>query len=141
MGKRHQSPAGTFIQPVTLTDKSGSYIDLGPSNDSSDAFNVYNSSAYESGSIISGSAVTLYNLKGYNSGSATYVQVHNVTGSVLIGNTPIIIVKADADDNFSWEGGRFGVPFSTGISVVNSNVANTFAGTGSADCWFNVLYK
>lgn len=127
MSKKYTDAAGTFIVPVALTTDSGSYT-------------MYNSTALESGSIVKAGSGVLYKLKGYNSGSAQFVQLHNSTGSLVNGDIPTVIVVAAEQSNFSWDPGSFGMPFSTGIVVTNSSLDDTLD-TGSNNCWFNIMYQ
>ena len=193
---KHVDAAERFVNPVTLTDESGSFVGttsyplvvtgslgnvilsasdiqigaveikdattdtrvkvslvgalivsssndqaLVPSANTSFAYSFYSSSVYESGSIVKTSSGILYGLSGYNSkGSAQFVQIHNSNVLPESSSKPIIPITVPASSNFSWDAGRFGIPMSGGITVLNSSDAPGFL-SGSDDCWFNVTYK
>ena len=195
MAKMFRDDADRFVNPVTLTTASGSYIGtsanplivtgslstvlatgdiqigavelknattddratintggylyvsssadarLLPSANTDYAYDFYVSSVFESGSIVKASAGVLYGFSGYNSASATqFIQVHNSATQPSDGDAPVTIVKASATSNFSWDPGRFGAPFATGIVITNSSVPDTLV-SGSNDTWYNITYK
>ena len=99
------------------------------------------STVLENGKIVKPGAGILYGITGYNnSGAALFIQIHNTTTQPAEGAVPIITMRAAATNNFSWDAGRFGKYFSTGITIVTSTTVDTKTLNSSADCWFNTLY-
>jgi hypothetical protein len=91
--------------------------------------------------VVKASAGTLLSITGYNnSSSEQYIQVHNTTSLPSNTAVPIIVFKAQPNDNFGYFLDDLGQSFATGITVCNSSTAATKT-IGSADCWFNVRYR
>lgn len=93
------------------------------------------SSAYEASHVISAAAATLKELRGFNSGAAQWIQIHDASSLPADTAVPEEIIYVGSNQNFSFTPPA-GLSFTTGIVVCNSSTGPTKT-IGAADCWFS----
>lgn len=113
----------------------------GPDATATYAASEVHSTAYEASHVVKATPGVLYQVNGFNSlTTPQFIQIHNATALPSEAAVPLMILWVDGLSNFTWDCGRFGMYCSTGIVVCNSSTGPTKT-IGSADCWFNCLFK
>ena len=133
----------SVVTPVVLVDWTGSIASNQniPTSTAGDAFSVYSSIALEQSASVKLTSGKLYKVYGYNSSiTAQYIQIHNVDSNISNGVVPLAAIQAPAVSMFSYDCTPYGIYLSTGIKITNSSTLATLT-KGSANCYFNVLYK
>ena len=101
---------------------------------------IVHSSVLEASHIIKPGPGTLISLVGYNSGSAQFIQVHNIASLPDDGDVPTYSFTVGASQNFSLDIPITGARFSTGIVVCNSSTSDTKT-IGSANVFFTAIVQ
>lgn len=114
---------------VLLVDENGNVVD---------AASHVETSAYASSLIGSAVAASCIEVRGFNSGAAQWIQVHDAAALPADTAVPISIIYAESNDNFfiSYPNGK---DFANGIVACNSSTGPTKT-IGAADCWFEIDY-
>jgi hypothetical protein len=100
-----------------------------------------NTTAYASSLVVKPNFGVVYSITGYNSkASGQFIQLHDSGTLPADGAVPKIIFYVPAQSNFSLDLSIYGRNFNLGIVVCNSSTGPVKT-LGSADCWFDVLYK
>lgn len=102
------------------------------------------SAALEASSVSKASAGVFYGLSGHNTlASAQWILVYNSATVPADGAvTPIVVIRAAANSNFSFDTGKFGIYCSAGICWSNSTNASIFTKTlGAADCFVHTIFR
>jgi hypothetical protein len=127
-------PSSGLVQPVAEVPESTDYF----------APTSYNTTDYESFGLIKNSAGNLFGFCGYNaSHQCTFMQIHNTDVVPQSGDSPTVILLCPPCNNFFWDGGKFGVNFSSGLTWTASTTGNIYTPQTvySGSCWVNVFYK
>jgi hypothetical protein len=129
----------------TVLGAGSNLIGIVQTKDIPDASNTYalsnaTSSAYEASRVIKASAGYLFMVTGYNSlATPQFIQLHNTTSVPADTAVPVVIFRVTGESNFSFDLGKFGRYFSTGITIVNSTTGPTKT-IGASNCWFDCQF-
>jgi len=127
-------PASGLIQPVAETpDATNAFTPLAD-----------NPQDYESFSISKNTGGVVYGLSGYNSSNnPLFIQIHNSDILPVSGSIPTILIYAYPKNNFYWDGSKFGMHMSSGITWCSSITGPSYTPdtTTSGSVWVNLIYK
>lgn len=95
--------------------------------------------AYVADEIIKAAPGTLFNVSGYNSGAAQFIQIFDSATLPADTAVPVVVIAVAATSNFSYCPGVYGRQFGNGIVICNSSTGPTKT-IGAANCWFDSQY-
>ena len=96
-------------------------------------------SALAASLVVKASAGKLWGFQGYST-TAGFILVHNTTSVPADGQVPAEVIPCTAGAPFSFDGGKKGIPFSTGITIVFSSTGPTKTIGGSV-MWVSCQYE
>ena len=137
-GAASEATLGALNTKVTACNTGAVVVASGSITANTATMSVASSSTYEASKVVKAGAGTLFNLSGYNSGPAQWLQLYNSTTLPANGVAPILLLAVPAQSTFSFDWTK-GIPCSTGIVVGNSSTGPTKT-IGSADCYFTASY-
>ncbi len=97
-----------------------------------------NTAAYATNLVVKAAAGTCFEVRGFNSGAAQFIQVHDASSLPADTAVPEDILYVAAASNFSLTYPE-GKAFTTGITLCNSSTGPTKT-VGAADCWFSAEF-
>jgi hypothetical protein len=133
-----QTTLAALNTKVTACNTGAVVISSGTVTSNTATMTLSSSTAYETNRVVKASAGTLFNLSGYNSGPAQFIQLHNTTSLPADGQAPILLLAIPAQTTFSFDWTK-GIPCSTGITICNSTTGPTKT-IGSANCFFTASF-
>ena len=133
-----QTTLAALNTKVTACNTGAVVISSGTVTSNTATMTLSSSTAYETNRVVKASAGTLFNLSGYNSGPAQFIQLHNTTSLPADGQAPILLLAIPAQTTFSFDWTK-GIPCSTGITVCNSTTGPTKT-IGSANAYFTASF-
>ena len=137
-GAASEATLSALNDKVTACNTGAVIVASGSITANTATMSVASSSTYEASKVVKAGAGTLFNLSGYNSGPAQWLQLYNSTTLPANGVAPILLLAVPAQSTFSFDWTK-GIPCSTGIVVGNSSTGPTKT-IGSADCYFTASY-
>lgn len=96
--------------------------------------------AYVASQVIKATPGILYQLHGYNSGAAQFIQLHDAASLPADTAVPELVQAIAATSNFVIDLGVYGKKFAVGIVACNSSTGPTKT-IGSANCYISARYK
>jgi hypothetical protein len=96
--------------------------------------------AYAANLVAKASSGRLWAVKGYNSGPAQFLQLHDAAALPANGAVPVAIFIIPATANFEFDFGLYGRAFDNGITFCNSSTGPTKT-IGAADCWIDARFS
>jgi hypothetical protein len=133
-----ETTLGALNTKVTACNTGAVVVASGSITANTATMSIASSSTYEASKVVKAGAGTLFNLSGYNSGPAQWLQLYNSTTLPANGVAPILLLAVPAQSTFSFDWTK-GIPCSTGIVIGNSSTGPTKT-IGSADCYFTASY-
>jgi len=137
-GAASETTLGALNTKVTACNTGAVVVASGSITANTATMSIASSSTYEASKVVKAGAGTLFNLSGYNSGPAQWLQLYNSTTLPANGVAPILLLAVPAQSTFSFDWTK-GIPCSTGIVIGNSSTGPTKT-IGSADCYFTASY-
>jgi len=137
-GAASEATLGALNTKVTACNTGAVVVASGSITANTATMSIASSSTYEASKVVKAGAGTLFNLSGYNSGPAQWLQLYNSTTLPANGVAPILLLAVPAQSTFSFDWTK-GIPCSTGIVIGNSSTGPTKT-IGSADCYFTASY-
>jgi hypothetical protein len=137
-GAASETTLGALNTKVTACNTGAVVVASGSITANTATMSIASSSTYEASKVVKAGAGTLFNLSGYNSGPAQWLQLYNSTTLPANGVAPILLLAVPAQSTFSFDWTK-GIPCSTGIVIGNSSTGPTKT-IGSTDCYFTASY-
>ena len=90
--------------------------------------------------IVKAAACDFYGFFGHNAGATQYIQVHDSATVPADTAVPLHTFRVEANQNFSFDTGKFPIYLRNGFVLCNSSTLATKT-IGSANCWLIGQYK
>ena len=92
------------------------------------------STFYSKALLVKNAPGTLYSVTGFNSGSAQFIQLHDLATVPVANAVPVVFIYVAANSNFSYYVTR---SFTKGIAIVSSSTGPIYTIPNNSDCWFD----